>query len=485
MKRWLTRKVHVSWFVAWASAGVLVGGAASLLVRADVYGNVTWLIFAILLLLCLMIRRLRFMLMLGFMAGLLIGLWRGSVERLALTSYEPYYGQKVKLIGKIVEDTSYGPKGDQRLRLGAVQINHQPLHDEIWISTGYKDTIKRGDMVTVEGTLGKGFGNLPASMFHASITSVERPHPGDIARQVRDWFGSAVQRAIPSPQSSLGIGYLDGQRSALPDTLDNQLRMIGLTHVVVASGYNLTILVRLSRRLLAKTSKYLAAITAGSMIVSFMLISGLSPSMSRAGLVSGLSLLAWYYGRTIHPLVLLPFAAAITVLIRPSYLWGDIGWYLSFSAFAGVIVLAPLLQRYFWASEKSPHFISQILIETTSAQIATLPIILLVFGQYSIYALPANLLILPLVPLAMLLTFIAGLGALIMPSFAYVFGFPAYALLHYMTTMVDKIANLPGVQTKIHFTATLLAISYVGLVVISVMLWRKTRYNFRESSVVD
>ena len=95
------------------------------------------------------------------------------------------------------------------------------------------------------------------------------------------------------------------------------------------------------------------------MILSFMAMTGFSPSMSRAGLVAGLSLAAWYYGRTIHPLVLLPVAAGTTLLINPQFGWNDLGWQLSFAAFAGVIILAPLLQRYFFG-DKEPGVFRQI-----------------------------------------------------------------------------------------------------------------------------
>lgn len=205
-----------------------------------------------------------------------------------------------------------------------------------------------------------GFGNFSSAVYRAKLLNVQRPEPGDVARQVRDWFADTVRRAIPDPQAALGIGYLVGQRRALPPELDEALQIAGLTHVVVASGYNLTILVRLARRLFVRVSKYLAAFAASGMIGSFVLITGASPSMSRAGLVAGLSLLAWYYGRKFHPLVLLPFAAAVTVLIDPSFAWGDLGWQLSFTAFAGVMIIAPLGQAYFFG-DKKPGTIRQIL----------------------------------------------------------------------------------------------------------------------------
>jgi competence protein ComEC len=147
-----------------------------------------------------------------------------------------------------------------------------------------------------------------------------------------------------------------------------------------------------------------------AMILAFMAVTGMSPSMSRAGLVAGLSLAAWYYGRKIHPLVLLPLAAAVTLLVNPQFGWNDLGWQLSFAAFAGVIILAPLLQRYFFG-DKEPGAIRQVAGETLSAQIFTLPLLVMAFGMMSNVALLANVLILPLVPLAMLLVFLAGIFA--------------------------------------------------------------------------
>ena len=132
--------------------------------------------------------------------------------------------------------------------------------------------------------------------------------------------------------------------------------------------------------------------------------------MSRAGLVAGLSLAAWYYGRTIHPLVLLPVSAAITLIVNPQFGWGDLGWQLSFASFTGVIILAPLLHKYFFGG-KDPGTFRQILIETLSAQLATLPLLMMSFGVVSNVALIANMLILPFVPLAMLLTFASGVLA--------------------------------------------------------------------------
>ena len=288
---------------------------------------------------------------------------------------------------------------------------------------------------------------------------------------------------MPESEAALGLGFLMGLRRALPLELMTALQVAGLTHVIVASGYNLTILVRLARRLFVRVSKYLAALSAGAMIIGFMAMTGLSPSMSRAGLVAGLSLAAWYYGRTIHPLVLLPVAAAMTLLINPQFGWNDLGWQLSFAAFSGVIILAPLLQRYFFGA-KPPGVIRQIIGETVSAQIMTWPLLVASFGVISNVALIANVLILPLVPLAMLLTFVVGVCADV-PVVAGLIATPTTWLLQYMVGIATWLAGLDWAQLEVNLSWLWVIITY--LIIVGAMWWmrRQTGLRLRESNVVE
>lgn len=475
-------KKHISWHIAWASFGVIAGTALSLMGISSIFSDPTWLVLLVPAVLVIASRRSATTLLLALLCGLIFGLYRGGSELLKLDQYQPYYGKTVLISGNVSEDASYGPRGDQRLRLANVRVGGDKLPANIWVSTSEKVEIKRGDIVSLEGKLAEGFGNIPAAVYQADILEVTRPNPGDVGRRVRDWFASAVRLAIPEPQASLSVGYLVGQRSALPDDLNQQLQIVGLTHAVVASGYNLTILVSFARRGFAKISKYLAALSASGMVVCFVLMTGFSPSMSRAGIIALLSLAAWYYGRIIHPAVLLLFVAALTAIIHPAYVWGDIGWYLSFAAFAGVIMFAPLVHRYFWGKTKKVNIIRQTAVDTMSAQLVTLPIILLAFGKYSTYALLANILILPLVPLVMLLTFFAGLGSLILPFGAHVFGYPATLLLQYMTTVIGRVANLPNAQGEVSFGIPALIVSYLVLLLIAIYLWQKTGYQFNKSN---
>jgi competence protein ComEC len=480
----LRAKIHSTWLIAILCLGIIVGVVVMPHIQSGVFGPTIWLLIAVVLMTIGFWRRRRYVIPIILIAGGLIGLWRGDVTRQQLAPYEKLVGYTVRITGKVGEDIDIGKNDEAILRINVMQVNDRALFGKVWVSTSARADIKRGDIVTVDGKLAEGFGSFSGSMYRASLLKVDRPQPGDVARQARDYFADEVRIAVPEPQASLGIGYLVGQRRALPPELSEALQIAGLTHVIVASGYNLTILVRIARRLFVKISKYLSLLVAGSMIIAFMAVTGASPSMSRAGLVAGLGLLAWYYGRKFHPLVLLPFAAAVTLLINPTYGWNDLGWQLSFAAFAGVMILAPLAQRYFFGEEK-PGLLRQILGETICAQIATLPILVLAFGQFSNVAVIANILILPLVPLAMLLTFITGLGAMILPATASFIGLPVTWLLQYMTGIATYFAGLPWAQSKLDIGLSEVSIYYLLLSAGCVYIWRRTKYNLRDSNIVE
>lgn len=478
----LRKRLHVSWLIAVLSMAVVVGVilAAHSIGTADT----AWLLVAGVVLIVGFWQRYIYLLPLIVLGGLLIGIWRGSAVQADMMIYKNLHGHMATIIGKISEDPDVDKHGELLIRLENISVDGHKMPGKIWVSGQTKLVIKRSDIVTIKGTLQEGFGSFTAAVYKAELLKVQRPQPGDVALQVRDWFADAVRQAIHEPAASLGLGYLLGQRRALPPELADALVVAGLTHVVVASGYNLTILVRFARRLFDKVSKYLAALVSGGMIVAFIMVTGMSPSMSRAGLVAGLALAAWYYGRKFHPLILLPFAAAVTLLINPGYSKGDLGWQLSFAAFAGVMILAPLLQAYFYGSKK-PSAVRQILGETISAQIVTLPILVLAFGQFSNVAVIANILVLPLVPLAMLLTFIAGIGALLLPTVAWVWGQPAEWLLNYMVHVAQYVAALPWAQTEIEITPWHTAVAYIVIISATTYLWWATKYNLRDSNIIE
>jgi len=428
-------------------------------------------------------RRTLWTVVLVALAGCVLGLQRGGAMQHKLQGYRQLYGQTVLLSGRINDDPAYDKHRNLDFRVSQVRMNGQKLPGEVRIKLTGGRGLARGDTVQVRGKLRPGFGNYQAAMSFASVVSYKRS--AQPIEQFRHRFFSGVYNALPDPQASLGLGFLIGLRSQLPDTLQDQLRSLALTHIVVASGYNLTILVRVTRRILAHSSKFQALTGSIILVGTMMMVTGMSPSMTRAGLVTLVTLGLWYMGRKLHPVLLLLGGAASTAAWNPLYLWSDLGWWLSFLAFAGVLLVGPLLTcRCF--GERAPPLLAQVALETIAAQLVVEPLIMVVFGQFSVLGLLANILVVPCIPLAMLGTFVAGLAGLWWPTVAAWFGLPAKWVIGYIVEVVEWLASMPWAVAKISLAPLGLAVFYVLLITVCVMLWHKTGYRFfKGASVIE
>lgn len=474
----LKQRVHPTWLFTVLCAGFLLGVGL-----ARYVGPIHEVYFYASLVGSLLVfwRRQAWVFGMVLVAGLVMGLWRGGIEVGHLAETGQLYGKTHVVIGQIADDPEQ-KNGVQVVQLTNLRVAERQLAGTFYVTSRDNIALRREDLITVKGLVGEGFGSNIAKIYNAQILRLERPK--NMLLDLRDAFARAVRQVLPEPLSSLGLGILVGQKTELPSDFSEALKIAGLTHIVVASGYNLTILVRLARRLFEKLSRYQAALWSVAMILGFMAITGWSASMTRAGLVAGLSLWAWYYGRKFHPVTLLLFAAAVTVIVQPNYLWGNIGWALSFAAFAGVLILAPLLHAYFYGKQK-PGFMAQTLLETLSAQLVTLPIMMGVFGQLSVVALLSNLMILPLVPLGMLLTFCAGLTQLLVPALGVAVAWPAQFLLGYFVWAVNWTAGFPWAQIKWQMPAWLVIVSFLTAIGLCLYLKYKTRYSLRQANLVE
>lgn len=422
-------------------------------------------------------RRARGVFIASILLGFTVGWWRGGQFRHQLLPYERLYGQQVSVLVTAKTDGSYAESGNLGFDVGEVYFNapeQRRLPGQLKIETRGLPAVFRGDRLEVQGKLYPAGGSKQGSIKYAAGRLVHRSVSP--LETLRLEFVAAMQSALPEPAASLGLGILIGQRSTLPKDTTKQLAAVGLTHIVAVSGYNLTIIVRFLGKKLGR-SKYQTLVLSISLIVSFILITGFSASIVRAGLVSLLSLGAWYYGRAFRPLLIILLTAALTACWNPVYLWSDIGWYLSFLAFFGVLILAPLLTRYFWR-ERSPSGLMPLVIESGCAQIMTAPLIAHIFGETSLIALPANMVIVPLVPLAMLLSLIAGLTGMVWSQLAAWLAWPARVLLEYMLEMCDLLSRVPHALLGLAVPLWGMLLAYGLLVSVCAWLWWKTRAKF-------
>ncbi|MDB5175600.1 MAG: hypothetical protein JWM81_458 [Candidatus Saccharibacteria bacterium] len=376
-------------------------------------------------------------------AGVGLGLWRGNVYEAKRMEYQTLYGKQLSLIVRASTDASYNDY--QQLGFDAADVttlSGQQLTGKIQATGFGENAIFQGDELLLEGKLKSTLGAAQARMPYAQVTLIEH-HPSYVGA-FRRKFVAGVQTALPEPLNSFALGLLTGQRSTLPADIKQTLLMVGLTHIIAVSGYNMTIMLRASKRLLGSWSKRLSLGLSFCLIVLFLLITGMSASIVRAAIVSGLSLLAAYYGREFKPLLLILFAAAITAMVNPFFIWTDAGWYLSFLAFGGVMIISPLL------AERLPPRLEQstvvaIALESICAEISTLPYLLHTFGQMTVIGLVANVLIVAFIPFAMLAGLLAGLAGMLMSALSGWFSWPAVLLLTYMLDTAELLSKIPHI----------------------------------------
>lgn len=400
-------------------------------------------------------------LVVAVIALLSLGWWRGDVAVRQAESVRQLFGQKVQLVGEVADDPVVSDKNYTEFSL------RSQLPGTVKVRTYYA-RLQRGYRVSVEGKLEAAFGNQTAQIGFASNLQTLSTEQTWLER-LRQRFFSGMRNALPEPLSSFGLGLLMGTRALIPKQLQDQLALVGLSHLVAVSGYNLTIMVDAAR--FRRGSAFVRLVLPLWLVGTFCLITGFSASIVRAAVVSVLSLVAAHYGRRFKPLVLLGLAAVLTTFYQPSYLWADLGWQLSFLAFFGILVVAPAVQR--WWHE--PHPVLAVGIESLAAQIMTAPLIVAVFGTVSLVAPFTNLLVLPLIPLAMLMSLVAGLGGMLLPHQAYLIGLPANWLLQAIVGFIQRSSTISWAGFDLSLSVWLITLVYVLVAVLVLMLER--RYN--------
>ncbi len=412
---------------------------------------------------------------------MLISFWRGSIYNFENHKISKNIGLEKTVFLKILEDPDLKNSDEINLRGEVEEISNEKFRGKIFVNIKTQKKLRRSDRILVKGKISKGFGDFSVSLKRGRLIKITPE--SDLVRDLRDSFADGIRKFIPSPEVDLGLGYLLGQKNSLPEQLTKALTITALTHIVVASGYNLTVLASAAQRLLNRFSRKIALFLAVLLVFGFMLIVGFTPSMTRAGMVSAIGLLLWYFGRKSYSYFLIILVAAITVIISPANLL-NLGWQLSFASFFGVLVVSPLLQEYFFENSQKLNAAFKLFFETLSAQIATLPLIIFNFGAVSMVSIIANMLVLPFVPIAMLFVFLTGVSSSFSPL-AQFFGFISDLILKYSIFIIEWFSKIKGAQIEFKLDFSGLIIFYGCLIAVvaflSVVCYKDRKHNIENT----
>ncbi len=351
-----------------------------------------------------------------------------------------------------------------------------------------------GDTVTVTGTVqlpesfttdfGRTFdypGYLKAkgveyTMAFAQVT-VDAPGGGNQALSfllgVKHTVVSRLELLLNEPHGALAKGLLLGMKEGLGEELERVFQQAGLTHIVVLSGYNIMLIVNFLTFLLAAVLPRRIRLVVGlCAIAAFALMVGLSATVVRATIMAGLFLIAHTFGRSYNVLRALLLAGMVMLLLNPYLLIYDIGFQLSFMATLGLILALP----YFTAPGQ-PETIGLsakgYVVSTIATQIAVLPLLLYHIGELSLVAVVVNVLALPMVPVAMLVSFLAVVGSYVFIPLGVVIGGMASVTLWYISSVAQLCASIP--LASIPVPAVSASWVFVGYTLLGLLYYYPTR----------
>jgi competence protein ComEC len=254
-------------------------------------------------------------------------------------------------------------------------------------------------------------------------------------------------RLLPQPQSALLLGIVLGSQQRLSPGFYEALRLSGTLHIVVASGMNVTILGKVILSAMVKRfRRWLAVLISLLCILIYTFLAGGEPPIVRAALMGGVAFTAQVFGRQYWAGWALFLAAALMLLISPEQLF-QIGFQLSVVATAGLLFVSPWLTGRIEAVvsqlrlgipllSKALNLIKTDLVETTSAQVAVLPLLMAYFGQFNLLAIVPNILIGFLVPIVMRWGGVLLVVGLIWEQLAQLVAWVVWVPLAYMTQII-------------------------------------------------
>lgn len=253
---------------------------------------------------------------------------------------------------------------------------------------------------------------------------------------IKKLFLEKIQSIMPSPESELLGGILLGTKRSLGADLEEKFRRTGLIHIVVLSGYNVTIIAEAIFRFFGFLPRIFATTLGVISILVFMVMVGSGATVVRATIMALLALTARISGRTYGVNRALFAAGAIMIIHNPMVLIYDPSFQLSFLATVGLINFGEFVKKGLrFIPEKFE--LREISTATLSTQLAVFPLLMKMTGELSVVAPIVNILTLQVIPITMLLGFIAGLIGFVSQSVGVVAALLPYLFLKYVLVIVD------------------------------------------------
>lgn len=398
-----------------------------------------------------------------FIIFFMVGLWRiNQYHHLySFTDFDKYNKQTITIAGSVNDAPTFKP-GKQLVRVHPESVNGIKTSNtsrDVILQFSDLEHFARGDELVVSGTFSvrADFESDTGRIVQYRLMSYSRKIAGDmrtpkvityhpaegnawsVFSTTKQSFLEMLNTLFIAPGSGLLAGMMIGDTSTLDGNLLDVFRAVGLIHIVVLSGYNITLVANFFITLFSSLGYYRRLVAAMTALIFFILVVGISQTAMRAGIMALCAFAARYY---IRPYIVtrgIALALLIMVWISPYALLFDLSLQLSFLATIGIVYIFPLFQERFENLAESTF--GEILLQTFAVNVMTLPIIIYQMGTFSPISFPINILVLGFVPWLTIGGFAATFTGMITTGLGKLIAFPVQIITDTLIRIAEWTAR--------------------------------------------
>lgn len=329
---------------------------------------------------------------------------------------------------------NYTPREIKEVRITEVKnyYGKGEINGRIVSLSNVNEKIKVGNKLLVKGkfTENKNIGTGVIGDYKIEDYKILKSDFIDKLYKRRKYVFESIESKLGERKAALITSVSFGYKSELNEDHKELMKNLGISHVISISGLHLVLVYSVLRRFLGvKLSLVLALV--------YVLFSGASAPAVRAYIMIVILNVGKIVKRNYNPIAALSLAGIILILEKPYYIY-NLGFVLSFLATLGIILFNKDLNKKLY---KLPNSIRNTIAISLSAQILTLPIIILYFNEVSLNFIVGNIIVIPfinvLVVLGNILIFIVEIPSI----FNYIM-YICHYIIKYIDIIMYKIDNI-------------------------------------------
>lgn len=343
-------------------------------------------------------------------------------------SPQKHAGKEQVIVGKVLQQPEC-KKNSMLIRLRQVNIEKPLLFKPgIYVYTNKGSTeiekIKPGNIIAFKGSLQEVRNNgnpdeFNYQVFMASVGYFYQTYVADskikivdkqestfsvdrVGRNIRSYVMKSLDNYVQNKEThQLMTALVIGDRSEIDDERMQCYTNAGVVHVLAISGLHVGIIYLILNTLLRSLGRnsflrVLRLMLVLLVIWSYALLTGFSPSVTRAATMFSFFAVGKLFQRDISIFNLIAASALFSLIVYPLLVF-NLGFQLSYSAVSGIVYFQPIFNKWFIPGNKIIEYIYNLITVTISAQLATAPIAIYYFNQFPTYFWLANMLVIPLV----------------------------------------------------------------------------------------